>query len=430
MLLQYSCKNYRSIREEITFSMRKVSSEGVQDRIMRYNGAEIESVSVIYGANGSGKSNFISSVGFVKFLVETSIMFQPGQEIRIFPHKLSGMNEPSSFDIQFTVHGIRYAYGFSVLNGEISEEYLYYFPKNRQTKIFERKGMKVTAGSRYKYLFGVSTEVLHENRLFLSCAANYSRVEEVQEAFKFFSNGIVIYRVNVDEPRMNNWYEYTVLLMREQPEVKKKFLEVLSLLGTGIVDIKAEQKIFSAEEIAQQIPSPLREIILTPEVETNGLRNFEAKMVYPEFETDLMTEEGTGIQKLFQMICPLLDILEKGKVIFCDELETGLHEAVVHKVIELFYSMKPDSEAQMIFTTHDTSLLSKRLFRRGQIWFTELTPRRSTDLYSLAEVKNVRKDENIEHGYMSGKYGALPVLNRDVLERLIGGKAINAENSI
>ncbi len=422
MLLQYSCQNYRSIREEITFSMRKAVGEVSQNRTMKHNGAEIESVSVIYGANGSGKSNFISSVGFAKFMVETSIMFQPGQEIRILQHKLSSMNELSSFDFQFTVDSIRYAYGFSVVKGEIEEEYLYYFPNNRQTKIFERNGLQIISGSRYKHSFGVSREVLHKNRLFLSCAANYSRVFEVQEAFKFFSQGIVIYRVNVDEPRMNNWYEYTVSLMRDKPEVKKKFLEVLTLLGTGIVDIKAEQKIFSAEEITQQIPSPLKEIILTPEVETNGLSKLEAKMVYPEFETDLLTEEGTGIQKLFQMICPLLDILEKGKVIFCDELETGLHEAIVHKVIELFYSLKPDSEAQMIFTTHDTSLLSKKLFRRGQIWFTELTPRRSTDLYSLAEVKNVRKDENIEHGYMSGKYGAVPILNRELIERLMGGR--------
>ena len=203
-------------------------------------------------------------------------------------------------------------------------------------------------------------------------------------------------------------------------EVKVKFLEVLRLLGTGIKDFKAEQRIFSAEEIAVQIPPPLREVILSPEIQANGLHTLETKIVYPEFETDLLTEEGTGIQKLFQMICPLLDILEKGKVIFCDELETGLHEAVVHEVIRLFYFLKPESEAQMIFTTHDTGLLSRKLFRRSQIWFTELTPERSTDLYSLAEIRNVRREENIERGYMEGRYGAVPILNRELAERLMG----------
>lgn len=420
MLLQYSCSNYRSIKDTIMFSMRKAGCEPASNRTMKYNGAEIESVSVIYGANGSGKSNFISSVEFAKFMVETSIKIQPGQEIMLYPHKLSSKNEPTEFSFQFTQEGIRYAYGFSVSENEIDEEYLYYFPNNRQTKVFERKGMKVTAGNRYKHLFGVSMDVLQKNRLFLSCAANYSRADATREAFMFFSKGLVIYRVNVDKTRMNNWYEYTVSLMRENPEVKVKFLEVLRLLGTGIKDFKAEQRIFSAEEIAVQIPPPLREVILSPEIQANGLHTLETKIVYPEFETDLLTEEGTGIQKLFQMICPLLDILEKGKVIFCDELETGLHEAVVHEVIRLFYFLKPESEAQMIFTTHDTGLLSRKLFRRGQIWFTELTPERSTDLYSLAEIRNVRREENIERGYMEGRYGAVPILNRELAERLMG----------
>ena len=417
MLLQYSCSNYRSIKDAIMFSMRKAGCETALNRTMKYNRAEIESVSVIYGANGSGKSNFISSVEFVKFMAETSIKIQPGQQIMFSPHKLSHRNEPTAFNIQFTRNGVRYAYGFSVLGNAIDEEYLYYFPNNRQTKVFERKGMKITAGSRYKHLFGASMDVLKENRLFLSCAANYSRADVAREAFMFFSEELVIYRVNVDEPRMNNWYEYTVSLMRENPEVKAKFLEVLKLLGTGITDVKAEQRIFSAEEIAVKIPSPLKEVIMTPEIQSSGLRTLETKIVYPEFETDLMTEEGTGIQKLFQMICPLLDILDKGKVIFCDELETGLHEAVVHKIIDLFYFLKPDSEAQMIFTTHDTGLLSRKLFRRGQIWFTELTPNRSTDLYSLAEIRNVRREENIERGYMEGRYGAIPILNRELWER-------------
>lgn len=422
MLLQYSCKNFRSIKDKITFSMRKTAGESSPHRAMKFNGVDIESISVIYGANGSGKSNFISSIEFVKYMVEMSITFQPGQAINIFPHKLSDTNEPATFSIQFTSGGIRYAYGFSVLNNKVDEEYLYYFPKMRQVKVFERKGLEVTAGSQYRQSFGVTMEVLQENRLFLSCAANYSRVEAVREAFIFFSKGLVIYRVNVDEPRMNNWYEYTVSLMERKPVVKAKFLKILNFLGTGIVDVKSEQKVFSAEEIAEQVPSPFKELILTPEVKKSGWHELKAKVVYPEFETDLLTEEGTGIQKLFQMICPLLDILENGKVMFCDEIETGLHEAVVRQIIELFYYLEPESEAQLIFSTHDTGLLSRKLFSRGQIWFTELTQGRSTDLYSLAEVRNVRQEENVERGYLQGRYGAVPMLNREILKILMDRK--------
>ncbi len=416
MLLQYSCKNYRSIKDEVKFSMRKASGEVPQNRVIKFRDVELESVSAIYGANGSGKSNFLSSLEFMKFLVENSVNFQPGQRVVILPHKLSSREEPSEFSIQFIASGVRYAYGFSVQDGLIDEEYLYYFPNSRQTKIFERKGLKVTAGSKYKHSFGVSLEVLQENRLFLSCAANYSRVEETREAYIFFREYLVMYRVSVDEPSVNNWYEYSVSLMSEKPEVKAELLYVLSLLGTGIKDVRSERRVFSAEEISRTIPEPFRELILTPEVRESGFVNLKARMVYPEFETDLITEEGTGIQKLFQMICPLLDILEKGKVMLCDELETGLHEVVVQQIIELFYTLKPESEAQLIFTTHDTGLLNSRLFRRGQIWFTEMKPGRSTDLYSLAEIKNIRQGENLERGYMRGKYGAIPVLNPELLK--------------
>ena len=418
MLLQYSCSNYRSIKDNVRFSMMKAAGEASQNRVMKFRNMEVESVSAIYGANGSGKTNFLLSLETMKFLVENSIKFQPGQKIKVPVHKLSDPEDASEFSIQFTVGRIRYAYGFSVIEGLVDEEYLYHFLNGRQAKIFERRGMKIIAGNRYRHSFGVSLEVLKENRLFLSCAANYSRVPEVSEAYMFFSEELVSYRVNVDEPPTNNWYGYSVSLMHENPEIKNQLLNVLNLFGTGIKDVRSERRIYSAEEISQTLPEQLRELILTPEIRKNGIVDLKAKVVYPEFETDLVTEEGTGIQKLFQMICPLLNILDEGKVIFCDELETGLHEAVVQQLIVLFYTLKPDSEAQLIFTTHDTGLLNSRLFRRGQIWFTELKPGRSTDLYSLAEIKNVRKSENLERGYMQGKYGAIPMLNTELLDIL------------
>lgn len=420
MLLEYTCKNFRSIKEEIKFSMRKVAGEDATNRIMKFGDKEIESVSVIYGANGSGKSNFILSLEFMKYLVEASMMFQPGEPVRVSPHKLSRIDEPTSFGIQFTAEGIRYAYGFSVLDGKIAEEYLYYFPNGRQTKIFERNGQEVQAGSKYKSSFGLSLEALKENRLFLSCAANFSRSEEVRQAFMFFREGLVVYRVNVDEPRANNWYEYSVKLMHEKPEVKQQFLKVLQYLGTGIIDIRPEFRHYKAEDIPEKLPQLIREILLSQGSKVDSITEFDAKMIYPEFETDLMREEGTGIQKMFQMICPLLDIIITGKTIICDEIETGLHEAVVRQIIELFYHLKPDSMSQLIFTTHDTSLLGCGLFRRGQIWFTELKPDRSTDLYSLSEIRNVRKSESLIRGYMEGKYGAVPVLNRVALEMFTG----------
>ena len=138
-------------------------------------------------------------------------------------------------------------------------------------------------------------------------------------------------------------------------------------------------------------------------------------VIYDGFEVDLMTEESTGIRKLFEFICPLIDILARGKVLICDELESNFHEAIVYKLVDMFRTLKTPMFAQMFFTTHDTSILSLDLFRRDQIWFTELSKdTRATDLYSLAEIKNVRKDENIGKGYITGKYGAIPMLNQNL----------------
>ena len=127
-----------------------------------------------------------------------------------------------------------------------------------------------------------------------------------------------------------------------------------------------------------------------------------------------MLEESTGIKKLFAILCPIIDILVNGKVLICDELESSLHESLVYGLVKLFINTETETFAQMIFTTHETGLLNLDLFRRDQIWFTELTKdERSTDLYSLAEIKNVRKEENFGKGYIAGKYGAIPMLNLD-----------------
>ena len=127
------------------------------------------------------------------------------------------------------------------------------------------------------------------------------------------------------------------------------------------------------------------------------------------------------------MLCPIIDILFNGKILICDEIETSLHPNIVLEIIKLFKYSRKEEFAQLIFSTHDTSLLDLNLFRRDQIWFTELKPEdRSTDLYSLAELKNVRKDENVCKGYISGKYGAIPMLNANLIED-INKETINIE---
>ena len=114
----------------------------------------------------------------------------------------------------------------------------------------------------------------------------------------------------------------------------------------------------------------------------------------------------------------IIDILNKGKILICDELEASLYEAIIFQIVQLFQHYQKDKFAQLIFSTHDTSLLDTDLFRRDQVWFTQLNEERATDLYSLVEIRNVRKSENLEKGYVSGKYGAIPMLNKKFFHEL------------
>ncbi len=403
MLLQFSCSNHKSIKNKIIFSAIAGSDDTFEESLKPFSNFRVVPSAVIYGANGSGKSNFISALEFMRSLVSESIKHQPGQGIFQAPHKLNPADVPSEYDIQFVKDDIRYVYGFSIVSNVVQEEYLYYFPKGRQVKIFERESMKIRPGDKYKNFFGVSISVLKENRLFLSCAANYTNIKEIEDAFLFFREDIVIYN-----PQINNWTEYSIQLMQQSEEVKKVFVEILQALGTGVKDVRVrlEKTRLAVKDLPQEMPEALKMLM----TDTNVI---EAKLVYDAFETDLMSEESTGIKRLFEVICPIIDIINNGKILVCDEIETSLHESIVYQIVKLFNMTKKDQFAQLIFSTHDTSLLDSSLFRRDQIWFTQLDHQRSTDLYSLVEIKNVRKTENLEKGYISGKYGAIPVVNRN-----------------
>ncbi len=405
MLLEFSCSNHKSIRDEILFSTMAGKDTTFEEKTEEISVGKVLKAALIYGANGSGKSNFIDAITFVKKLVMESINYQPGQGIRQIPHKLSDFEEKSTYKIQFFTKGTRYVFGFSLRKMLVVEEYLYYFPNGRQTKIYERDENTFSSGNKYKGKFTTCKDVLKPNRLLLSCAANFSAVQEVIDAYFFFYDELVVY----NSDNHTNWMNYSLYQINNNEKIKKAVITFMTELGMGIKDIVVtiDQKKMESSELPPFLSDEFRNILLQKDIDA-----ITAKVIYEDFETDLIQEESTGVKKLFGMLCPLIDIIVNGKVLICDELEAGLHEALVFELVKLFMNIKSDKFAQLIFTTHETGLLNLDLFRRDQIWFTEMkTNDRSTDLYSLAEVKNVRKEENFGRGYITGKYGAIPMLN-------------------
>lgn len=407
MLLEFSCSNHKSIKNKITFSTIASSDNTFEETLKPFANNKVVRSSVIYGANGSGKTNFLNAISFMQTIIIESIQYQPGQEIPQVPHKLSTANTPSEYYMQFVKDGTRYAYSFSIKNHKVYNEYLYYFPNGKQVKIFERQYMHIKPGDKYKHSFDNAIKVLKENRLFFSCAANFTDIKEIETAFLFFAKDVVIYN-----PQINNWKEYSINLMKQNEDIKQLFIKILQSMGTGINDVKAQIDSVKITEsnLPENFPDVLKNVLISKEAQL-----IDTKVVYKLFETDLMSEESTGIQKLFEIICPIIDIIQNEKILVCDEFETGLHESLAYFIIKLFHNSSKDNFAQFLFSTHNTNLLSSNLFRRDQIWFTELNNERSTDLYSLIEIKNVRKTDNIEKGYLQGKYGAIPILNYNFL---------------
>lgn len=412
MLLEFKCKNHKSIKNEVTLSLLASKDTFNDEYLYSFNDLKVLKSAVIYGANGSGKSNFIDSLSFMKTLVASSINLQPGMGITCFPHKLNGLQSKSSYSIQFVKEGIRYAYGFSIQQMLIEDEYLYFFPKGRQAKIFDRQNMEFEEGSKFKGRFINCKEVLKPNRLLLSCAANFTNIKEIEDAYRFFTEELVIYSNESQE----NWMQYSLLQFNSNPKIKELALSFMRKIGIDIKDIEIN---IEQSEVPQYAIPPFLSDEFKNKLLSKEMQKITATVIYPTFKTDLFSEESTGIQKLFAFLCPFLDIILKGKVLICDELETSLHESLVYSLLKTFLSFTGTKHSQILFTTHDTSLLSLDLFRRDQIWFTELNGEdRSTELYSLAEIKNIRKDENYGKGYISGRYGAIPMLNENLASLL------------
>lgn len=409
MILEYTCENFRSIKEKVIFSMLASKDNSFEKLLVDYKGTLINKTAAIYGANGSGKTSFLDSLNFLKLLVCNSNNHQPGDKIRQASHKLAKQNTPTTYAIQFVKEDIRYAYGLSYTSEQIISEYLYYFPNGKQAKIFDRNLSEISFGEKFKKDFEAILNFMKPNKLFLSVSANYSAVKEAELVFLFFKEDLIFYPLPLE---ISNWLEYSIERFTHEPELKNIFIDFMKSVGTPIqsIDTKFEKKMMSPEFIPDNIPDEIKPFF----AQAKEITSTEANIDYGLFSVNL-NEESKGIQKLFEVFGPIIDIILKDKILIWDEMETSLHPSIVKEILRLIMHGKRDSKAQLIFSTHDTNLLDLNTFRRDQIWFTELNSDRATDIYSLAELKNVRKDENISKGYMNGKYGAIPFIHNPLV---------------
>jgi hypothetical protein len=428
MLIEFSVANYRSFKEQVTFSMVAANLVAKDKKLDENNVFEIDKElkllksAAIYGANASGKSNLATALGFMRwFMINSSKETQSTEKIGVERFKLSTETEakPSFFEIIFLMSGKRYRYGFEATIEKVVSEWLFYVPKSKETKLFERKLDKISVSKTYK-ADGIQQKTRH-NALFLSVSAQFN-VQIAEKILDWLTNRVQL--ISGLDDRGYRGYTVNCLMNNEN---KNEIIQLLNKLDLGFGDIKVEEIEVTVDYWSSEVPDEIKSIILK-----NGARKVTTvQTMHQKFDKkgnpvsteifNLYVQESEGTQKVFALAGPLVDTLKNGRVLIIDELDARIHPLISHAIVELFNSNETNpNNAQLIFMTHDTNLLNNKLFRRDQIWFTEKNRYGATDLYSLAEYK-IPDDAPFESDYIQGRYGAIPYIGN--LNHLIDSHA-------
>ena len=409
MLIEFSVKNFLSFKEKVTLSLEKVIGNENEENTFTFNNEELLKTAVIYGANASGKSNLIKAFTTAILMVRNSSVIPLGGKwdiLKPFLFSEDTNNSPSEFEFIFIANKIKYRYFFSADEDKIYKESLDAYYSQKPTNIFTRKNTTEYnfINSDRKTLESIASKNT-ENKLFLTSATTWN-YEKTKDAFLWFLNSIDTYS-SFDSMQDKDLINYS----NNDEDLKKFTLKLLKETDIFIKDLRVSYEERDVENssfiINNQKQGPLKtnsvKIALDHEITDSQI---EKKIYTLDFE-----DESSGTKILFAFAPILKRAFEKTKIIIVDELEKSLHPTLVKYIIKLFNNEKLNTKnSQLIFTTHAISLLSLDLFRRDQIWFTEkdvLTG--NSELYPLDSF-SVRKEENIEKGYINGRYGAIPFI--------------------
>ncbi len=430
MLVQFSVKNYKSIKDKVTLSMVASSdsthpenSFEVENRNFRL----LKSVG-IYGANASGKSNLLEALGIMRWMViESATKLQSGNKINVTPFKLDSAfsSKPSEFEIVFIHDDERYIYGFSADSNKVHEEWLTAARKSRPRLLFQRK---INSDGEYKYDFGPSwkgdkkqlEEKTRDNALFLSVAQQFNN-PTTKSVFNWFS--LYIQDTRYVPEIVQGFFSDAVITMfqcENDENFKAAVLLMLKQADLGIIDFGYSKMPFEKQlelmglpgtnqsEFMSDVPKEVQDFLSHRVSTTHKMTSKGSKHDTVEF--DMLSDESAGTIRFFSLLGPWISSLKNNSVLFIDELDRSLHPNLTRFLLQQIHNIKEKGlSPQLIFTTHDCSLLDADLFRRDQIWFTEKSESGATDLYSLWDFKP-RKHENFRTGYLKGRYGAVPFI--------------------
>jgi hypothetical protein len=417
MLIEFSVTNFKSIKTTQTLSLVASSASELREQNCFTTSEQgvpfLLRSAAIYGPNASGKSNLLDAIDFMEgFVRNSSKEGLEGENIEVKPFLFDAVSrdEPSEFEVLFIQEGIRYQYGFAVNQTQVIHEWLIAYPEGRPQRWFEREFDAAADkenwyfGSKFKGRKSVLQETTRSNALFLSTAVQLNN-ELLKPVYNWFRQKLRTVGVGGYSPT------YTTAKCKTETD-KKRILELLNAADISIADINVEMKKFESTDLPPEMPEPLKELIRN---DLEGKEMPEVKFLHAVEGTEELIaldsdDESVGTRKLFALAGPWLNVLDNGYVLIVDELNNSMHPLMVRFLISLINNPQSNQKnAQLIFSTHDTSVLDNELFRRDQIWFTEKDTTNATRLYPLSDF-TPRKGEALEKGYLKGRYGALPYI--------------------
>lgn len=431
MLVEFSVENYRSIQEKQTLSMVAADNETMLDSntfpVPNNDDLRLVTSAAIYGSNASGKSNLLKAIQVLKNLViKSASRMQIGDKLPVEPFKLNSetAKKPSSFEVIFILDDIRYEYGVSLNRERVFEEWLIAYRNEVQENWFSREYLpdnpKFEPNEGYKWSFGKGLKgekkriqrFVRSNSLFISHAAQNNH-PQLKEVFDFFQDEINM--ISLTEGQLRE-FDFTIKMCEENHNFREQIVNLLSEADIGISDIRFEsepmddniklvvQNLFSKEFEGRNNANNLLEKDFKKVITIHKMNDSNSEI---ELE---MSDESAGTERLFNIAGYLLFVLECGELLIIDELDRSLHPVLSKALIKMFNNPEINkNNAQLIFTTHDTTLLDDETFRPDQIWFTE-KDNSMTKLYSLFDFRP-RENESLQKGYLLGRYGAIPFIN-------------------
>ena len=419
MLIQFSVSNFLSFKDKITFSLvksalkdKKIGSDNNYTDLPELK-TQILTSAVVYGANASGKSNLVSALNFFKKFISRSALSveAEGIEFKNFALSSETENSPSEFEIVFVTPEHQYTYGFQINKSFVYAEWLYQKelkPRTKEIELFYREKQSFK-DMHEKFMVSkelIDKNMIRPNALLLTVSAQFNNAI-AQEIVRWLA------KLNVISGNKDKAYRNYTISQLKEPLMSELILKMTQFADLGIDDIKLNA---SGSEVDAFLNADGSNNDLSKEKKRSILNSFHVKYDSALKESGLASfsffeDESEGTIKYFSLAGPIINTLENGSILFIDELDSKLHPLLTQSIINLFNNKKSNPKnAQLVFTTHDTNLLNAHIFRRDQIWFVQKNRYGSTELYSLADYK-VRNDASFEKDYLSGKYGAIPIIN-------------------